>query len=1083
MSVEAPVSWSEIDQFVEAFERAYALEGNADPAKYLPPPEHELYNSVLEELLRVALELSWQNGRPKSVEEIIRQFPGIRANHSFLHSLIFEERRLRQQAGENPTDKEYQQRFGKRAVDLDDTADEASPAGKSLREDNPDATPPEFPLHATVDYLIQSNPASSGVREVGNLPTTSLQNKAYVEVLEEFRDSNPHAVGKFAQAITNLPHPGQVLLGFKLLEELGRGAFGRVYLARETELAQRLVVLKIAPNLNDESQTLAQLQHTNIVPILSLHRTGPFQVICMPYHGGNTLAQVVEALRSEATLPNHGVWLTDFLTTHRRKSSGGSPQPSLADFQGMSYVQAVLWLAERVAEGLAYAHACGIHHYDLKPANVLLADNGEPMLLDFNQAEDTKRRGVVARAFIGGTLPYMAPEHLQSMRDGTPRMDGRSDVYSLGLILLELLTGKYPFPLKGGSVGELLDFMLESRQHLAPQVRTVNPAISWTEEAIIRHCLELDPDHRYQSAAQLKEDLELHRNHLPLRHAPNPSWAERVRKWSRRHPRLVSSSSVGAVSVLLLGGLATGLHFRSLELARVREQTAVLEAGLTLQKFSTALRECRALLSQPAPDRRDLAESLQLGETALEYYQPHLGPQGLRTTELSLSASQTRKLQEELPELLYYLAEGKVKQALQSKALQRQAHLSQGEHFHQLATILPGSQQMKGALLFQQQALARLGNDEAQARKLQTALADFRPETPRDRMLIAVQKMSQGRYREALTSLQAVVDQEPQRPVLWWHLGLCYNGMGQHDKAIDCYSTLLALEPENFLAFFSRGRARLEAGQVSRAIVDFDTAHRLRPQDLRVLADRALAKMNANQWSGALQDLDAAVSGGLEHTRLYLLRAIVKQRTGDTRGAAEDHQKFLATTPSDEQSWIARAMARKNQDPHAALADLEEALRCGERRFPAVIYQNQAQIYSELLKDDVAALRALDQAIEVAPEYARARAGRGVLLARSGKRTAALADAREALRLDPSPANMYQVAGIYALASTTEPADRLEAYRLLAAALVGGAGFDELATDPDLQPLRREEAFLKLQTAALSLRQFLQSRPGKQPTP
>ena len=83
-------------------------------------------------------------------------------------------------------------------------------------------------------------------------------------------------------------------------------------------------------------------------------------------------------------------------------------------FESMSYVDAVLWMGARLADGLAHAHARGIIHRDLKPANILLADNGQPMLLDFNLAEDIKLRSAAAAAQIGGTLPYMAPEHLQA---------------------------------------------------------------------------------------------------------------------------------------------------------------------------------------------------------------------------------------------------------------------------------------------------------------------------------------------------------------------------------------------------------------------------------------------------------------------------------------------------------------------------------------------------------------------------------------------------------------------------------------------------------------------------------------------
>src|SRR5260221_1184798 len=107
---------------------------------------------------------------------------------------------------------------------------------------------------------------------------------------------------------------------------------------------------------------------------------------------------------------------------------------------GMSYVEAILWIGARLADGLGHAHQRGILHRDLKPANILLTDEGQPMLLDFNLSEDTKRHPTASAAQVGGTLPYMAPEHLEAFQGGARPVDARSDLYSLGIILYQLLT-------------------------------------------------------------------------------------------------------------------------------------------------------------------------------------------------------------------------------------------------------------------------------------------------------------------------------------------------------------------------------------------------------------------------------------------------------------------------------------------------------------------------------------------------------------------------------------------------------------------------------------------------------------------
>src|SRR5260221_5587323 len=136
---------------------------------------------------------------------------------------------------------------------------------------------------------------------------------------------------------------------------------------------------------------------------------------------------------------------------------------------GMSYVEAILWIGARLADGLAHAHERGILHRDLKPANVLLTDEGQPMLLDFNLAEDTKLRceGTVAHA--GGTLPYMSPEQMAGLVAGGARVDARSDIYSLGVILFELLTGRHPFGTHLGPLPQVIDRMIEDRRQTPPR--------------------------------------------------------------------------------------------------------------------------------------------------------------------------------------------------------------------------------------------------------------------------------------------------------------------------------------------------------------------------------------------------------------------------------------------------------------------------------------------------------------------------------------------------------------------------------------------------------------------------------------
>ncbi len=187
------------------------------------------------------------------------------------------------------------------------------------------------------------------------------------------------------------------------------------------------------------------------------------------------------------------------------------------------------------------------------------------MLLDFNLSADLLGPGDASRAMLGGTLPYMAPEHLDAFdaQGTTPpeAVDQRSDLYALGLILFEMVAGHHPFadPDPSLTLPETLRKMITERRRRPPSVRTSNPAVPHSLDAILKKCLDPDPERRYQRAGDLADDLRRFLDDLPLAHAPEPSLTEIAAKWIRRHPEVRSATTIGSVAAALLvgfGGLA-----------------------------------------------------------------------------------------------------------------------------------------------------------------------------------------------------------------------------------------------------------------------------------------------------------------------------------------------------------------------------------------------------------------------------------------------------------------------------------------------------------------------------------------------
>ena len=490
---------------------------------------------------------------------------------------------------------------------------------------------------------------------------------------------------RLREALDALPRPGDSFAGFAIGRELGRGAFGRVYLARQGDLADRPVALKVAPDLAGETRVLARLQHTHIVPIYSVHKVEGLQAICMPYLGGTTLSDVCDDLSLAPVLPHTGSHLASTLRQRHGSTAASAASKSvsaksvpaesvpevlpaaapvgeldlpLAKLEGMSYVAAVLWMGARLADALAHAHERGVVHRDVKPSNILLADDGRPMLLDFNLAVDLAPADAQAGR-AGGTLPYMSPEQLETWLPGRDKkavawLDGRTDVFSLGVVLYRLLTGRHPYPVRSANEPDAFADMRADRLAEPPPLRRYNPDVTAGVESIVRTCLRGDRDRRYPGEAELRDDIERHLAHRPLAVAPE-SVLDRVRKWARRNPSFVSAPALGlAAAIVILGGTAVAVS-QSLA-GRDAARRAELEAARgKYADFRRSADEARARLA--AGDPEQAADGVRRAIAALDRYGAADGGDWSDRPEVQLLPDDERiGLHREAGELAFLLA-------------------------------------------------------------------------------------------------------------------------------------------------------------------------------------------------------------------------------------------------------------------------------------------------------------------------------------------------------------------------------------------------------------------------------------------
>ncbi|MGH7140843.1 MAG: serine/threonine-protein kinase, partial [Pirellulales bacterium] len=343
------------------------------------------------------------------------------------------------------------------------------------------------------------------------------------------------------QAPLDFPRAGEACGEFVLVREIGRGSRGRVFLATQPALCDRPVVVKLTALDVAEHLSLARLQHTGIVPLF-LSQDVPerrLRLLCMPFVGGASVAAILAAMKPCHIAERTGKTFAEALVrchgeTTPAANLGG---PALDFLNQASYVEAVCWIGACLAEALHFAHQRGLVHFDIKPSNLLLAGDGQPMLLDFHLARGPIAAHGATPEWIGGTRPYMPPEQaaaLAALRDGhaiESGVDRRADIYALAIVLDELLSGEEPLasPVEGGY-----------------GLSHINPHVSRGLSDLLARCLSPRPEARYPDAQSLADDLRRHVADLPLRGVPNRSPLELWRKWRRRRPRsamrLVSTS-------------------------------------------------------------------------------------------------------------------------------------------------------------------------------------------------------------------------------------------------------------------------------------------------------------------------------------------------------------------------------------------------------------------------------------------------------------------------------------------------------------------------------------------------------------
>lgn len=797
----------------------------------------------------------------------------------------------------------------------------------------------------------------------------------------------------------------QRLGDFVLIREIGRGGMGIVYEARQSSLGRR-VALKVLPfasildsrqiaRFRNEAQAAAQLHHPSIVPVYAVGVERGVHYYAMQFIDGQPLDRAIAELRGKS---RGGLSTSEGRTGNVSRDDDTqriATQPTRwsgnGSFLGRKhdepYFQSIVKLGVQAAEALHYAHEYGIVHRDIKPSNLLLDHDGRLWITDFGLARCQSEATLTRTGDVVGTMRYMSPEQAIGK---SALVDHRTDVYSLGTTLYELLTLRPAFP------GDDSPALLRQIDQDEPRrLRQIRPEMPVDLETVILKAMAKRRDDRYSTAQDLAEDLQRVLDGKPTLAKP-PTVGDRLYKWVRRHHRIAAVSA--AASLFALVALAIGTLLITRE--KIRAEHNLERAELSFRDACDAVRRLGTLMAQrlvDVPGAEQVRQDL-LRET-LGYYQRFIE-----------QARDDASLQADLG--VTYNKIGKITAEIGSTEEAIKAHENAAAIFERLASDNPAVPEHRRNLALCRSHIGLLSSrtgaiDTAtrafeDAIELQKRLVAEAPDVAQYQADLALSLNNLGllqsqtgkgdlaevSFREAIRRQQELTAAKPSDPEPYRNLAASYNNLGAlrvasdpsqavqwYEKARECQEKAMAASPgtaeherdlaltcNNLGAAQSRAQRTSDAIhsyaraiEIQRRLVEAAPSHKLYRRDLAVSWNNlGLVQSGLNQADEAQRSFRQALAiqeplaaqcsndvslksslGGI-----YNNLGIVLEGSGKREAAAEAYKTALA----HQQSAF-------NQAPTVA----------EYRAFLSKHYYNYGRVLRQLGKPEEAARIALER--------------------------------------------------------------------------------------------------------------------------
>ncbi len=876
------------------------------------------------------------------------------------------------------------------------------------------------------------------------------------------------------------PHDpaGRVLGDFRIVREIGRGGMGVVYEAEQLSLQRRVAVKVLPLHLTLERRTIerflrearaaARLRHAHIVEVYVVGEHEGTHFFAMEFVEGIALDRAIARMREEGV---GTLRAPASLSADRRAAR--SPASAA---ESKVHIETVVGLVAWLADALEYAHAHGVVHRDVKPSNVLLRPDGSPALTDFGLAREAGLPSLTQTGEFAGTPYYVSPEQAMARR---MNVDHRSDIFSLGVTLYELLTLEKPFP--GETSQEVLGRIM-TKEPIDPH--RLNPRIAPDLVTIVGKALEKDPDRRYATAAAFAEDLRAFLEYRPIA-AKRASTATRAFRWARREPAKAALAALLALGVPMVSGLggwaiakAPELREAAAHAARQRVEGHLEEGYLELGEGSAR----RAIEAFEAALGIDPRSPEAIAGVALAHLREKRPAEALsfldaRPVDLPHAPAMDRIRAEAL-------AEG----GREAEAAGIETRLGAPESAIEL--FVEGSRQVRRGEKGEQEAFVRavdlltraclrsthvralyhferakaVGHAEAggggPAREVAETLRILWPGSrmARFRAGFALQKPKVD-LPAAIEAYRRAIEIDPRYAVAHNNLGLALHDSGDVEAAIAAYRTALEIDPRYALAHANLGNALRESGDLEGAIAACRTALEIDPRLALAHNNLGVALHEHGDREGAIAAYRKALEIDPRDARAHNNLGFALRDPGDLEGAIAQFRKALEIDPRFARANMNLGAALgESGDIEGAIAAYRKALEIDPRSAPA---HNGLGVALRDSGDLEGAIEACRKALEIDPRCAGAYSDLGLALHKSGDLEGAIAQFRTVLKIDPRYARANINLGV-ALRDSGDLEGAIAAYRkAIDIDPRNWRAWNSLAwplVDPDLPPERRDPA-------------------------